>query len=92
MTVDLPPQIEALLRQKLEAGPYRTVDEVIQEALQALDERERLQALRAKLQVGVDQLDRGEGIRVTPEWRVERLRIASRRAKAGETPNPDVCP
>ncbi|MGH2534564.1 MAG: type II toxin-antitoxin system ParD family antitoxin [Thermomicrobiales bacterium] len=92
MTVTLAPHLEALVWQKVEAGPYRTADEVIQEALEALEEREQLQQLRAKLQVGIDQLDRGEGVPFTSEWRAERLRVAARRARAGETPSPDVCP
>ncbi len=92
MTVELPPQIEADIRQRIESGPYQSVAEVIHEALRALDEREQLHGLRAKLQIGIAQLDRGEGIAFTPEWQTERRRIASRRAADGETPNPDVCP
>ena len=66
MTITLTPQLEALIKRKVEAGPYSTADEVVQEALQALEERERLQHLRAKLQVGLDQLDRGEAIPYAP--------------------------
>jgi putative addiction module CopG family antidote len=90
MTVTVTPEVEALIRQWTETGPYRTADEVIQEALHALDERERLQWLRAKLQIGPDQLDRGERISFTPEWRAERFRVALQRAEAGERPRPDV--
>lgn len=92
MTVDLPPQVEAVIRQRIESGPYRTAGEVIQEALLALEERDRLNDLRKKLQTGIDQLDSGEGIAFTPKWRVQRRLIAARRAAAGDIPNPDVCP
>ena len=92
MAVTLAPQIEDLIQQKVEAGPYSTADELIQEALQALEEREGLQYIRTKLQVGLEQVDRGEVVEFTPEWRVERLRLAFERAAAGETPHPDVCP
>ncbi|HET8522163.1 MAG TPA: type II toxin-antitoxin system ParD family antitoxin [Thermomicrobiales bacterium] len=92
MAMTLTPRIEALIRQKIDTGPYRTVDEVIREALEALEERDRLQHLRAKLQVGIDQLDRGESVPFTSEWRADRLRVANERARKGETPNPDVCP
>ncbi|HUG63456.1 MAG TPA: type II toxin-antitoxin system ParD family antitoxin [Methylomirabilota bacterium] len=92
MSVDLAPHVEALIREKIEAGPYRTADEVIHEALQALEERERLQRLRAMLQVGLDQLDRGEGVEFTPEWSAQRRRLAVQRAEAGEKPHPDVWP
>jgi antitoxin ParD1/3/4 len=92
MTMILTPRLEALVRQKVAAGPYRTADEVIQEALDALEEREQVQQLRSKLQIGIDQLNRGEGVPFTPEWRTERRRVAVQRARAGETPSPDVCP
>jgi antitoxin ParD1/3/4 len=92
MTVDLSPQVAALIRQRLASGAYRTADEVIREALRVLDEQERLDELRAKLQVGLDQLERGEVVPFTPEWRADRLEVARRRAEAGDKPNPDVCP
>jgi antitoxin ParD1/3/4 len=92
MTVELPPQLEAKIRQKIETGPYNTVGDVIEEALTALDERDRLHALREKLQVGLDQLDRGEGIPFTAERRAASRLGAARRAAAGDLPNPDVCP
>jgi antitoxin ParD1/3/4 len=92
MSVTLSPRAEALIQVKLVGGRYRDVDEVIEEALLALDERERLETLRAKLQIGIDQLDRGEGVLFTPEWSAERARIARERAAAGEAPDPDNCP
>jgi antitoxin ParD1/3/4 len=92
MSVTLTPEAEAAVREKVESGRYQTVDEVIHEALRALDERERIEHLRAKLQTGREQLDRGLGIPFTPEWRAERWQEALRRAAAGEDPNPDVCP
>ena len=92
MAVTLAPQDEDLIQQKIEAGPYSSVDELIQEALEALDERERLHNLCAKLQRGLDQIERGEVVEFTPDWRAERLRLAFERAAAGEEPHPDVCP
>lgn len=50
-------QLEALVRQKVEAGGYRTADEIIEEALNLLDERNRRQRLRAALVEG----EKGEG-------------------------------
>ena len=92
MTITLTPQLEALIRQKVEAGPYATADEVIEEALQALEERERLQQLRAKLQIGLDQIERGEVIEYTSELHEQIRQSARHRVLAGEKPNPDVCP
>jgi Arc/MetJ-type ribon-helix-helix transcriptional regulator len=42
MSVTLSSHAEALLRQRIEAGSYRDVDELIEDALQELDERDRL--------------------------------------------------
>jgi antitoxin ParD1/3/4 len=92
MTVTLTPEAEAAVREKIESGRYQTADDVIHEALRALDEREGLEQLRAKLQTGREQLSLGLGIPFTPEWRAERWQVALRRAAAGESPNPDVCP
>jgi antitoxin ParD1/3/4 len=93
MSVTLTPQAEARIRQKVEAGPYRTPDEVVEEALGLLDERDRrLDALRAKIRVGLDQLDRGEGIELTPALWDEIDREVDERLRRGDRPNPDVCP
>jgi antitoxin ParD1/3/4 len=92
MTVTLTPQAEALIRQKVEAGPYRTADEVIEEALRLLDERDRLTRLRAAIAVGDAQLARGEGIPYTPELLDEIDREVDERLRRGEQPSPDVRP
>ena len=92
MTVTLTPQLEALIREKVEAGSYRTADEVIAEALRLLDERDRLARLRAAIAVGDAQLARGEGIPYTPELLDEIDREVDERLRRGEQPSPDVCP
>jgi antitoxin ParD1/3/4 len=92
MSVTLAPELADRIREKIAAGRYRTANEVVEEALQALDERERLEQLRAKLQVGIDQLDRGEGIPFTPELLDEIDREVDERLRRGEQPSPDVCP
>ncbi|HEY7030799.1 MAG TPA: type II toxin-antitoxin system ParD family antitoxin [Thermomicrobiales bacterium] len=92
MNVTLTPEAEALVRRQIEAGRFQTADEVIEEALGVLDERERMEQLRAKLQVGIDQADRGELVDWTPELREQIRQSARRRVKLGEKPDPDVCP
>jgi putative addiction module CopG family antidote len=72
MSVTLTPHTEALIQQKLATGPYRDTDEVIERALQALNDQEQLERLRAMLQEGIDEDDRGEVDEWTPELR-ERL-------------------
>ncbi len=91
MSIRLAPHVEALIRQKVESGSYNTVDEVIEEALHALDEREqaRLLRLRAMIREGFES---GDGIPFTPDLMDEIEREAESAYRRGETPNPDVCP
>ena len=80
MNVNLTPQLEAMVRQKVASGFYNSASEVIREALRALDVQERLQA--AKL----DQLrqDIREGLESgepTP-WNSEEIKLAGRERRA----------
>lgn len=66
MNVSLTPQLESYVKQKVAAGMYNSVSEVMREALRLLEERDalkdiKLAALRRDLQDGIDELDRGEG-------------------------------
>lgn len=92
MTITVNPDVAERIRQKIEAGRYRTADEVIAEALALLDEHEQIEALRAKLQHAADQLDRGEGEEWTPELMEQIDREADDMYRRGESPDPDVCP
>lgn len=59
VTVSLPPEMAAMMRQKVEEGEYSSVSEVVREALrdwshkQSAEKRE-LQQLRALLQEAID--------------------------------------
>ena len=93
MTITLTPDLEAMIREKVERGDYPDASGVVREALRLLDEREhQLDALRAKLQVGLDELDRGEGDEWTPELMERLSREADEMYRRGEQPDPDVCP
>lgn len=92
VNVTLDPETELRIQERIASGEYGSIAEVIHEALVALDEREWLDQMRATLQVGLDELDRGEGTPLTSEWRAEQMELAIQRVKAGERPNPDVCP
>lgn len=57
MNISLTPQQERLIQEKLKSGKYSTVDRVIDEALQLLEERDRqdenwLEETRRKVAVG----------------------------------------
>ena len=67
MNVSLTPELERRIAEKVESGLYTTASEVVREGLrllfqQELRREERLARLRADIAVGVEQLDRGEGI------------------------------
>jgi antitoxin ParD1/3/4 len=93
MAIQLPPDIEARIQQKVADGAFPDAAEVIREAMRLLDQQEhQLEAFRAKFQSGLDQLDRGEGIPFTPQLVEEMRREAEERFRRGERPNPDVVP
>lgn len=82
MNVSLTPELEKLIRNKVDTGLYHSASEVVREGLRLLEEHDRLRAmrlddLRASLQVGIDQADAGD---------VRELDLAAvrRRAKASK--------
>ncbi len=67
MNVSLTPELERLISEKVESGLYSTASEVVRAGLRRLfaqDEprEERLARLRADIEIGLAELDRGEGI------------------------------
>jgi antitoxin ParD1/3/4 len=46
MNVNLTPQLEELVRQKVASGMYSSASEVVREALRLMDEQDRLRATR----------------------------------------------
>jgi antitoxin ParD1/3/4 len=67
MNVSLTPELEKLVASKVQSGRYQSASEVIREGLRLLDDQDRLRnaqldEVRRKIQIGIDQLDGGEGI------------------------------
>jgi antitoxin ParD1/3/4 len=67
MNVSLTPELERRIAEKVNSGLYTSASEVVRESLRLLFEADdhrasRLSRLRADIQLGLDQLDRGEGI------------------------------
>lgn len=68
MHVSLTPELESRVKAKVDSGLYNNASEVIREALRFMDTHEewirelKLARLREQLKIGIDQLDRGEGI------------------------------
>ncbi len=70
MHISLTAELESRIKSKVESGLYNNASEVIREALRFMDIHEdwiqelKLARLREQLQVGVNQLERGEGITI----------------------------
>jgi antitoxin ParD1/3/4 len=67
MNVSLTPELERRIAEKVESGLYTTASEVVREGLRLLFaadalRAEQLRRLNADLQIGLDQLDRGDSI------------------------------
>ncbi len=79
MHISLTPELEARVKAKVETGFYNNASEVIREALRFMETHEdwvheiKLTRLREQLKVGVDQLDRGEGIVVESRSALDTL-------------------
>ena len=59
MNISLTPQLEELVKGKVESGLYNSASEVMREALRLLEERDRLrelrfEELRREIQKGID--------------------------------------
>ena len=66
MTMNIPVEFEQFVEDQVALGNYPSAQEVICDALGLLREQ-KLDALRSAIQVGIDQLDRGEGIDIEDE-------------------------
>ena len=68
MATVIPPEFAQFVEEQLASGEYRSPEEVVSAGLGVLQELKRRQAkLRRDVQVGINQLDRGEGIKVEPD-------------------------
>ena len=68
MTIEINrPEIEALIQQRLHSGAFESVEDVVFDALEIQGEREawlqvNKDVINTKIERGLAQLDRGEGI------------------------------
>ncbi len=91
MTMHLPADLHATIRQRVASGDYGDESEVIRAALAALTARdhERLQLLRAKVAEGFAEIERGEGIEWTPALMDDIEREVEELYLQGAQPDPD---
>ena len=77
MNISLTPELERIVKSKVDSGLYNNASEVIREALRLMAEQERMEAmklelLRAEIDLAWRQADRGEFVPATPESIIER--------------------
>jgi antitoxin ParD1/3/4 len=65
MTIRLKPEMEALIQQDVQRGPYQSADEFVERAVQMLHEQEQWLAnnrteIAAQIEHGYQQAERGE--------------------------------
>jgi antitoxin ParD1/3/4 len=84
VTITLSPAVEALIKELVASGRYADADEVVREAVRLLVERDRMEWLRAEIDRGFEQLDRGEGLIYTPELMERLKREAAENARQGK--------
>lgn len=91
MTMHLPPDLEASIRERVSHGRFDDEGDVIREALVALDERdqERHKALSAKIKAGFEQPG---GYEFTEALMDELEHESEERFLHGEEPGADVIP
>ena len=77
MNVNLTPQLEQLVREKVSSGRYASASEVVREALRLMEEHDRLRAMK------LEQLRRDirEGLESGPatSWNVEEMKRDGRK-------------
>lgn len=92
MNVSLTPRLEAMIREKVESGMYNNASEVVREALRLLEQHDRERRLREELALGVEQIERGETVRWTPELLQTLKEQSVAAATAGEPMSDAVTP
>jgi len=90
MNVNLTPELEALVRGKVESGLFRSSSEVVRHALRVMlreeeAEEQHRQYLRMALVEGIAQADRGELIDGEQAFAELERRTKERRARRGES-------
>ena len=87
MNIQLKPELEQIIKAQIATGRYNDAEEVISKALKLLLEWEQgyqqwVEETRQKVEVAIEQLDRGEGI--DGEVVVESLREKLRQAREAQ--------
>ena len=83
MNVNLTPQLEELVRSKVDSGMYSSASEVVREALRLMAEQDRLRQVRLEsLRHDIRQgLDSGK----SEPWDADALKAKARRTRVANT-------
>jgi antitoxin ParD1/3/4 len=81
MNVNLTPQLEEMIRQKVDSGMYNSASEVVRDALRLMDEKDRLRA--AKLDQLRQEIQEGLSSGPATAWDREEIK---RKGRAKEPP------
>lgn len=93
MTVHLPADLAASIRQQVASGRFVDEAEVVRAALRLLEVRgRRAQQIRDSVAEGLAAIERGEGIELTPDLMDELEREADELYRQGKQPKPDIRP
>jgi len=61
MNFSLTPALEKLVNDEMKSGQYKSANEVVREGLRLVRlRRQKLAALRREIQIGIDEIERGE--------------------------------
>ncbi len=85
---EISPRAAAQIRARVESGRYPDATAVVDEALRALDEKDRIERLRALVEVAQAEVARGEVADWSPEL-FARLKREATQARLAGTPIPD---
>ncbi len=80
MNVNLTPQLETMIRRKVDSGMYNSASEVVRDALRLMDERDRLRA--AKLDRLRDDIDDGSTSGPAAAWNRDEIKHKGRAKRA----------
>ncbi len=78
MNITLTPELEALIKKKIESGDYNSASEVVRDALKLLKEQDQLRELRREeirreVMKGVEQMKNGEYTTISNKEEAEQM-------------------
>lgn len=82
MNINLTPQLEAMVRQKVDSGLYNSASEVVRDALRLMDEKDRLRA--AKLDQLRQEIQEGLTSGPATDWDPEDIKRKGRAKRAAK--------